>query len=592
MFKTRHRLNGVLVSALLCTIDFALALTADGLPQLDASTVHPILSKRPSFYDKKYGFFSEELRQNMLKDVKEMFHFGYDSYMTHAFPKDELNPIYCTGRGPDYDNPSNININDVLGDYSLTLVDALDTLAVMGNISEFQKAVKLVVEHVSFDKNITVQVFEANIRILGALLSAHLLITDANQPFGDLKSSDYDGELLKLSEDLAKRLIPAFHNTKTGIPYPRVNLRNGVPTNCAKHTCTAGAGSLLLEFGVLSNLLQDPVYEMAARRATKALWHLRSKNTGLLGNVVDVETGEWIGKMSGVGAGLDSFYEYLLKVYILFGEEEDFYMFNESYKTLKRYVRKGRTNCNFGEGEHPLYVNVNMFDGSTFTLWIDSLQAAFAGIQVLNGDMEEAICTHALYYSIWKKFGALPERFNWQQISPDLSFYPLRPELVESTYFLYQATKNPFYLHVGKDILESLNNYTKTECGYATIHNVQDKSLEDRMESFFLSETCKYLYLLFDFENPVNKLAAQYIFTTEGHLFPISERFRNKGSVNKSSDKNFLAEGLNGTFTKRKMRRKDLTIMTCDKISMERQYFLPLKTEYFVQVNEALGVTI
>ena len=62
------------------------------------------------------------------------------------------------GRGPDIDNPSNLNINDVLGDYSLTLIDSLDTLAVMGNITEFQKAVKLVVDNVSFDKPYTVQV--------------------------------------------------------------------------------------------------------------------------------------------------------------------------------------------------------------------------------------------------------------------------------------------------------------------------------------------------------------------------------------------------------------------------------------------------
>ena len=62
------------------------------------------------------------------------------------------------GRGPDIDNPSNLNINDVLGDYSLTLIDSLDTLAVMGNITEFKKAVKLVVDNVSFDKPYTVQV--------------------------------------------------------------------------------------------------------------------------------------------------------------------------------------------------------------------------------------------------------------------------------------------------------------------------------------------------------------------------------------------------------------------------------------------------
>ena len=71
-----------------------------------------------------------------------------------------LNCVFnlVVGRGPDIDNPSNLNINDVLGDYSLTLIDSLDTLAVMGNITEFQKAVKLVVDNVSFDKPYTVQV--------------------------------------------------------------------------------------------------------------------------------------------------------------------------------------------------------------------------------------------------------------------------------------------------------------------------------------------------------------------------------------------------------------------------------------------------
>lgn len=75
-------------------------------------------------------------------------------------------------------------------------------------------------------------------------------------------------------------------------------------------------------------------------------------------------------------------------------------------------------------------------------------------------------------------------------------FYPLRPELAESTYMLYRATRNPFYLHVGVDILKSLNSVAKVKCGYATVHSVIDKSLEDRMESFFLSETAKYLFLV------------------------------------------------------------------------------------------------
>ena len=83
--------------------------------------------------------------------------------------------------------------------------------------------------------------------------------------------------------------------------------------------------------------------------------------------------------------------------------------------------------------------------------------------QVLYGDIDEAICSHAIYHAIWRRYGALPERYNYQLKAPDVSFYPLRPELVESTYVLYQATKNPFYLHVGKDILESLNKHAKAK---------------------------------------------------------------------------------------------------------------------------------
>ncbi len=201
----------------------------------------------------------------------------------------------------------------------------------LGNATEFKRAVQLVIDTVSFDSDHNVQVFEANIRILGALISSHLLIEDETKPFGDLRPAKYSGQLLDLAHDLATRLLPAFDSSQTGIPYPRVNLRHGLPTThlcdyCATQTCTAGAGSLLLEFGLLSKLIDDPVFEAVARRAAKNLWMRREKSTGLLGNVIDVETGEWVNKMSGIGAGIDSFYEYLLKSYVLFGEIEDFRM--------------------------------------------------------------------------------------------------------------------------------------------------------------------------------------------------------------------------------------------------------------------------
>ncbi|KAM6169717.1 ER degradation-enhancing alpha-mannosidase-like protein 1 [Rhynchocyon petersi] len=543
----------------------------------------------PDEYEKRYSSaFPPQLRAQMRDLARGMFAFGYDNYMAHAFPQDELNPIHCSGRGPDRGDPSNLNINDVLGNYSLTLVDALDTLAIMGNSSEFQKAVKLVINTVSFDKDSTVQVFEATIRVLGSLLSAHRIITDSRQPFGDMTIKDYDNELLHMARDLAVRLLPAFENTKTGIPYPRVNLKTGVPPDSNNETCTAGAGSLLVEFGILSRLLGDSTFEWVARRAVKALWGLRSSGTGLLGNVVNIQTGHWVGKQSGLGAGLDSFYEYLLKSYILFGEKEDLEMFNAAYQSIQNYLRRGREACNEGEGDPPLYVNVNMFSGQLMNTWIDSLQAFFPGLQVLIGDVEDAICLHAFYYAIWKRYGALPERYNWQLQAPDVLFYPLRPELVESTYLLYQATKNPFYLHVGMDILQSLEKYTKVKCGYATLHHVIDKSKEDRMESFFLSETCKYLYLLFDEENPVHRSGTRYVFTTEGHILSVDSGLR------ESPWKEFSEEDGQDQEGKPLPRPHELKVINsssnCNRVPDERRFSLPLKSVYMRQIDQMVGL--
>ena len=159
-------------------------------------------------------------------------------------------------------------------------------------------------------------------------------------------------------------------------------MKLGVPDDGRTTTCTAGAGSLLLEFSLLSRLLGDPIYEIVARRAAKSLFTRRHEDTGLLGNVLDVHTGEWSGKMSGLGAGIDSYFKILLKSFIMFGESEDSEMFHSSYDSIKNHLRRGRLSCNSGFGLHPLYVNVEMSTGKTSTHWIDSLQAAFPGVQV------------------------------------------------------------------------------------------------------------------------------------------------------------------------------------------------------------------
>jgi hypothetical protein len=93
----------------------------------------------------------------------------------------------------------------------------------------------------------------------------------------------------------------------------------------------------------------------------------------LIGNVIDIETGQWIHTASSVGAGIDSFFEYLAKAYVLFGDDEYLNVFNEAYVALLRYIR---------DESGYFYRNVNMFDGGLMAYWVDSLSAFLPGLQV------------------------------------------------------------------------------------------------------------------------------------------------------------------------------------------------------------------
>ncbi|KAF9914216.1 alpha mannosidase-like protein [Lobosporangium transversale] len=475
---------------------------------------------------------TESRRLQLREEAKKMFMHGYQGYLDYAFPMDELNPVACSGRGPDRANPDNININDVLGDFSLTLIDSLDTLAVMREFELFQEAIEKIKKYVrDFDRDSRVQVFEVNIRVLGALLSGHLYATDpklsAHQSQSQYqnvkrKKYQYQGELLRMAEDLGKRLIKAFENTPTGLPWPRVNLKRGVLREESIENCVAGAGSLLLEFGVLSRLTGDKSYEEAAKKALHELWKRRSK-IGLMGNTINISTGQWMSSMTGIGAGTDSFHEYLIKSYVLFGDEEYFVMYESAQEAIRRTLL---------HDSKYFYKHVNMEDGTLMAHWVDSLSAFMPGVQVLGGDLESAIKNHLYYYNIWRKYQAIPERFDFVQQTVAIANYPLRPEFIESTYFLYRATKDPFYLEVGEMILRDLQAYTKTKCGWASLRSVVDKKHEDRMESFALSETIKYLFLLFDEENILHHELkdSNFVFTTEGHILYLDIKYLSPNS--------------------------------------------------------------
>lgn len=105
----------------------------------------------------------------------------------------------------------------------------------------------------------------------------------------------YDSQLLQFALDIGYRLLPAF-NTSTGLPYPRVNLRYGLAgmTKLDQATCTACAGSMILEFAALSRLSGDTVFENVAERAMTSLWDHRHYASNLMGRVIDINNGNWL----------------------------------------------------------------------------------------------------------------------------------------------------------------------------------------------------------------------------------------------------------------------------------------------------------
>ncbi|KAK9461097.1 glycoside hydrolase [Lipomyces oligophaga] len=453
--------------------------------------------------------FPRKQLDELREETREAFYHGWNSYLQYGFPEDEVTPLSCSGRGRDRANPNNNGLNDVLGDFSLTLVDSMDTLVIMGDRDGFEAAVRKVERFVHFDLPSRVQVFETTIRILGGLLSAHIY---ASSPDLGYQIPGYKNSLLDLAIDLADRLLPAF-DTPTGIPLARVNLRDGVANETITETCTAGAGSLVLEFATLSRLVGDDRYEAAARRAFFAVWERRT-SLDLVGSTIDAVSGLWTTAYSGIGASVDSFFEYAFKAYILLGDDNFLEVFQKSYAAIKLYSLE----------DGWLYKNVHIVTGNSVTSWIDALAAFFPGLQSLAGDINAAIRHHLVYYKIWMAYAGIPERWNFQRNkgSVELGWYGLRPEFVESNYFLYQATKDPFYLHVGAQILADLQARARSPCGFAVIHDVLTGDLDDRMESFFLTETLKYLYLLFDVDNPLNKDDSNFVFSTEGHPLRIT----------------------------------------------------------------------
>jgi predicted alpha-1,2-mannosidase len=414
----------------------------------------------------------------MAAAVKAEFLHAWNGYLAHARGYDALRPLSRTGR------------NWYEASLLMTPVDAFDTMLLMGLENEAALAKAMILEGLSFHHDFQVQVFEVTIRILGGLLTAYQM--------------DGDRRFLELARELADRMLPAFESA-TGMPYVRLNLRTGErawPVNNP-----AEIGTLMLEFGALSRMTGDPNYYDAAKAGIQAVFSRRSE-LGLVGTTIHAETGEWENTSSHISGRIDSYYEYLLKAWLLFDDQDFLDMWEASIGPVNRYLAD--------EVEGRLwYGHSDMHTGERTATRFGALDAFWPGVLALGGDLERAGRLMESVHLMWTTFDVEPEQMDYVTMEVVYGGYPLRPEALESAYILYTLTGDERYKAMGWDIFQRIVRWCRHETGYAHLRDVRTKEKADDMESFFLAETLKYAYLLF--APPETLDFSQVVFNTEAH---------------------------------------------------------------------------
>ncbi|KAJ1666220.1 hypothetical protein IW140_003208 [Coemansia sp. RSA 1813] len=476
---------------------------------------------------------TDEERREVIKAAMK---HAWDGYHTYAFGNDELQPVT---------NKS----NNKWGGWGVTLIDALDTLYIMGLHKEFNQGVTHVTT-VDFSKaqsGFKTPFFEMVIRSLAGLLTAYEM--------------SLDRRLLAKAQEIGDVLMPAF-NTSTGIPYPRVdvNAKRAIPSD---RVCLAEAGTVQLEYWKLSELTGDPKYHEAAQRVVDILDQAEKPYPGLYPIWIDINSAKLVsGKITFGGQG-DSWYEYMIKQYVFSRHSNDQYrrMYEESIDAMKEKMvqRSIYDPSMYYVGDldstakkfSPMYQHLTCFVPGMLAL----------GSKVLDrpDDLELA---KSLVYTCFKMYnttatGLSPEYVLFRDsydkgLSPSYSDnsdefaitqlsgasnkemkdgfylggnkgYILRPETLESIMVMYRITGDPMYKEWGWEIFKAIDKWTRTRSAFSAYRDVTStqgsSQWTDSMESFFLAETLKYLYLLF---SPVDYYSLdEYVFNTEAHPFKI-----------------------------------------------------------------------
>lgn len=449
----------------------------------------------------------ESLNRARKEDVKENMRWAWQNYASKCKGWDEIRPLSGAG-------------HNFWGGLGMMVVESLDTLYIMNLQDEYKEARDWIVSSLNLDINHFTSVFETTIRLLGGLLSAFTLT--------------HDPVFKDLSVDLAARLLRSHTD---GLHFANVNLQTGATRMEDSRVYLSEVGTNFLELSYLSAISGDLSFVQAAQRIMAVL-----RRTPRLQGLLPLQYsshGEASGRTYGMGNRGDSYYEYLLKGWMLTGDKalrEEYCSSLEGLYALL-LTRSGRDGLSVVTDYHGSRQR-NMHHLACFLPGMLMLGVANDACPNQQRDRETAFklmttCV-AMYNStasglssdeyqvvLEKEEVQVQKRpsSRWEDLIPTgLTKYILRPETVESLYVMYAKTRNPVFREWGWQIWSTIKKRCKGRYGFADLRNVDNANseLDDRGETFFYSETMKYLYLLFSEEGP--SYLDDYIFNTEAHL--------------------------------------------------------------------------
>ena len=428
----------------------------------------------------------EDRWRALADDVRAQMRWAWGNYTECCFGQDQIRPV-SGGREPFF-----FPKGPPLG---LTVVEALDTLYLMGLDAELENGIRWVSDHLSFDIDGEVQVFETSIRLVGGLLSGWCATREK--------------KLLALVKNLVDRLSPAFTKSPTGMPYRFVNLKTGAVRDAVSFP--AEIGTYVAEWGMLGKAIGDRRYFGMAKRAAQALFDRRSQ-INLVADTIDIETGAWKSRRASIGPPTDSYFEYLWDGWQLFGDADFKHWYDIHTEAIVKYQAREANG-------HLWFPQVDFETGAVLDHHQSELAAFYAGLLRQGGDLARGNAYLESWADVQTTYGVLSEGYDYARAAPDRVSNALRPEFVDSCFTLFLLDPQEKYRELARIHYENMKLSSRAPFGFTVLDDMTARPMKqgDLCPGYWWSEQMKYYWLLFSNTDRFD-YRASYL-STEGNVF-------------------------------------------------------------------------